>query len=578
MDNRQAGPVNPALAFARSHVGRPAAYRFTEHEEEALELFFSNTTRNLFLIENLPSNVRASLLAMYSRMKNDRGLRGVFVDMLLPSFLVTLSPPAREEMEREKLSIADYLRKYRIQRLDDLFVQIPDMLTVFDMFCASVTGDPEYIREFANSERIRTFLAMWLDAYGHNSIARNGEVVICFEQVSVLAAKAIEHVRPGAGFIELSTRYVDMTQASWYPIAAELSEASLVPDCIEVNGLLRRCADVYLEQTAAYTSYLEGIYPDAQPGGVFGEVCDVMANALPAGVNTSVGCVVSGEALRSLIKCLMLEGLAETTALAEALVKELEGAGTSQFARHIEPTPFEMRLTGYLRCDPFLGSTSQLGCGNLADWDVRAAEDALWDSFALSGIQGDTVGQMIDEIMGMDRGEHDKLPPMFEDATVRFAYKTTFRTWREIQRHVMARHERTLLTPYLGFFSHDKPISAELVKAFTGIAGQARRVHAEILAANKGVPRILDMLQYLLPMGYNVGATLTTNVRNAEFLTWQRSGHNVNHEARQVALYMDQVLSSKFAWWHRASRTDRTPAYRLAREKYGVPIELSAAA
>lgn len=552
------------LAFARGHVRRTVPYGFTENEEVALRPFFSNLDRHLFLVENLPSNVAASMLAMYSRIKNSRGLRGVFADVIALSFLASEHPAVEQEFAGDTEA---FIKAKGFASIDDFIGYDPDSWSIWLSFRRNLCGDPEYLQRFANGARTRRLLETYLDRYGHNSIARMGTVVACFEQVSTLAAKALEHARVGAGYIELSTRYVDMGPAARYPIADELAAGGIVvgPD---LEALLRACAVVYAEQADSFTDYLQGIYPDVPRGPIFGEVCDVLANALPAATYTSVGCAVSGEALRSLIKSLFLEGLPETAAIAELLLVELAQSGLGQFARHVEPTAWERAQSRYLDWEAFKGLLGKDGL--ITPWSHEDAERAVADALGFLGITrcGD-VGHMLQEAgLCEPRGDHDRLPPLFENAVVRFARLMSFRTWREIQRHVCSTNERTLLTPYLGFYQYDKPMPGALAEDFARLAAQARDAHDRY----RGMGVSLETLQYLLPLGFNVGATHLSNLRQMEFLCWQRSGWNVNHEARQVILSFDDDVLRRLPWWKRISRTDRTPAYRFAREAVGVAL------
>lgn len=553
-----------ALEFARQHVNRDVVYSFTKKERRVLDLFCSNTDKHVFLIENLPSNVCASLLAMYSRLKNKRGLRGVLVDVLIPNFLAgeldIVQAQYAGETER-------FLKEHDITSLQEFVSFSDETKDAFSVFLDSVTGVPEYIIKFSNGRRVKRFLEKYLDAYGHNSIARLGYAVICYEQISQLAAKTIEHPRAGAGFIELSTRYVDMKTADYYDIVGEL-KASGVNDADEVTEALNDCAEIYVRQMEEYTSYLQGVYPDAAEGAIFGEVCDVLANVLPAATHTSVGVCISGEGIKSLIKCLLLERLPETTALAEFTLRELEDrSGLGQFARHVVPTAYEWRTMDYLDADTFHErGASQAGA--FFTTSRKEIEHALANGLEVYGKSFKVGSGAFIRAITEGRGAYDKLPPLFENALVRHSYLTTMRTWREIQRHVLCSHGRTLLTPLLGFFKHNKPISDSLLKDFRR-AASASEANWFWLDSEQ-VTR--ETLQYILPMGFNVGCTIVSNLRQAEFFTWQRSGSNVNNEARQVALGLDTAITAAIPWWPDVSRTDRTPAYRLARETVGVPI------
>src|SRR3989338_478758 len=85
------------LDLAREFVFRPVGFKWTPNEERVLRLVFTNSERRVFFMFSLPANVVATILAMYSRIKNKRGLRGVFVDSFLPQFLATRIPALEEK-------------------------------------------------------------------------------------------------------------------------------------------------------------------------------------------------------------------------------------------------------------------------------------------------------------------------------------------------------------------------------------------------------------------------------------------------------------------------------------------------
>jgi hypothetical protein len=57
-------------------------YQFTNQEAKVLDHFFTNRDRRVYFMHSLPANVAAALLAMFSRLKNARGLRGLFIGIL----------------------------------------------------------------------------------------------------------------------------------------------------------------------------------------------------------------------------------------------------------------------------------------------------------------------------------------------------------------------------------------------------------------------------------------------------------------------------------------------------------------
>ena len=266
---------------ARSFINADVAYIFTRDERLALDSFFTNTNKKVFFVHLLPENMIATLLAMYSRLKNPRGLRGVFVDSFLPAILASLM----DECQAEPFcgNADKFLKARGIKTLED-FIWLTRIKANVTQFLGRARTDPSYIEQIASSSKTRKFLETWLDAYGHNSIARTGTVHICCEGISILAAKSLEWSRPAAAFIELSTRYVDMSAKGVYPIENEFAMFGMDPKVIRDHVAL--CFGAYQRLQGGddfrgplpqfYRERYKNVIPEnALEKGVFGETCDV---------------------------------------------------------------------------------------------------------------------------------------------------------------------------------------------------------------------------------------------------------------------------------------------------------------
>ena len=77
------------LAHDRAFVSTPV-YLFTPLEKELLAPFFTNTEKKVYLMHTLPQSIGTALLSMFSRMKNPRGLRGIFADNFMPEMLASM--------------------------------------------------------------------------------------------------------------------------------------------------------------------------------------------------------------------------------------------------------------------------------------------------------------------------------------------------------------------------------------------------------------------------------------------------------------------------------------------------------
>ncbi len=561
------------LAHARQHVGR-TLYAFTPNERKVLAPFFTNVDRSVFFMFTLPQSVGDVLFAMYSRMKNPRGVRGVFVDSFLPLFLAITLRETRESCGGDP---ERFIRERKIASLEDFLGASDEARGAFADFLRAFSVDPKYITTFSTTEKVKRFLSLFLDRYGHNSIARMaGGIWIGFEQISILAAKSIEWGRPGSGYIELSTRYVDMGGKDLYPIADELALCGVAPG--KVAKVIDACFDAYRTLqgerfSGPLPSYLREAYgalyqgfPKDLDAGVIGETCDVLGNFLPAATLTSVGVCVSGEALPGLIKHLMLDRAPETIALAEALVEESSILGYDQFLRHMEIAPWDECHWTYLAPEPFAPERAPKVIVMERDAQVR---DALVRAFEDSHPAVETFDDVLALLARTERGAFDKLPHQFEYFTAAFRGVMSFRGWRDLQRMGFCTHHRTYLTPTIGFYRYNKPVPFELYGASAAlIHGLNKAIFQDM--ADAGVPAAL--MQYPLALGNLVGFHIGANLREWEFCIWQRGDYSVNHEVRVVFLSIDRSLRTLYPWWGDLSRGDTTPAYVFARGGKAIPL------
>lgn len=566
--DRAAGQLADMKAVAAARLAEPVPYSFTERERLALEPFFSNTDRKVFYIHGLPTAVTAALIAMYSRLKNPRGLRGHFVDALVPLLMLENADEDESDSNAEYRVYQREFKQHHLTTLDAVcrFSGAWDLR--FRAFLDDA-ADPKFWVRIAKSGRVRDFLSMWLDKYGHKSIARVGTAVGCVEECSVLTAKSLEWARPGAGYIELSTRYVDFSSRALYPAWNEVAIVdSLVADQLQDSAQegIRLYQELMGERVdGPFPAFLRERYGKAFEGSkdldaaVLGEACDVLGNLLPCATLTSVGFAVSGEAFPQVLKHLVLDGTPENLALADMLVAEASRAGLSSFTRHWEPTPWERETWVTLR---------QFGHDNsLMPKCEDAARTILAAMDRLPGIHPVFASTLFDDIMPAERGEFDKLPRAFEAVSAFFERHMSFRSWRDLHRQGFCMHQRALVTPELGFYQYPKPAPVELLAAFSSLHG----VNGGLFRLARDRKVLAVLVQYGMAMGNIIRYNIAANLRQWEFCTWQRTKWAVNDEARDAFLSFEYALRSSYPWWRRISRADLTPHYAFAR---GVKLPL----
>jgi len=559
---------NGACTSARRHLAEPVEYSFTDCERAALGPFFSNLDRKVFFIDRMSPAVGSALMAMYSRLKNPRGLRGHFVDRLLPSMLAQF---LSECGGMDGRTIQKWLKQRDIVRLDDFVGYSASATGLYCAFRDAMQGGVMW-KSMAVGERIKQFLSMWLDAYGHNSIARTAQLMFGIEGISILAAKSLEWTRPGAGFIELSTRYVDFSGKAIYPVHEELDRYDEVA-AASANAHVQRAIDRYRRLIGEgfdgpFPSFLRdrwsGVVPEADlKSGIIGESCDVLGNLLPCATLTQVGVSISGESLPELLKHLYLDDLPETVALAETIAGEAEHAGAGHFIRHLERSEWRQAGWSYLEPTPVpVISSSVLP----REWTQGVLGQLFRETELFRGLSFDEV---IAQLTALERGAHDKLPNQFEHVSSGFGYVMSFRGWRDLQRQGYCTHHRSLVTAREGFYAYPKPRPDALPRAFAEAETEDRAIEAVLHRAD--VPARLR--QYAMAMGQLVTYRIGANLLQWEFCNWQRTKWGVNDEVRQQFLRFEGELRAMYPWWQRISRADMTPHYVFARGN--TPVMLS---
>ncbi len=573
------------LELAKRFVNAKVDYSFSEIEARALTPFFTNLDRKIFFMQALPPNVGASLLAMFSRIKNPRGLRGVFVDKFLPQFLAGLLPETAKNFGGDE---ARFLQENRIIGLDSFAAYSQEAAYLLQQFSLCAGNNAAFLANLSAAESSKKFLSLWIDSFGHKSIGRMANLWLCCEGISLLAAKSLEWNRPGSGYIELSTRYVDMSGKDTYPIELELEAGwNVDPRQIVESGDFLFC----LYRSLAGEKF-DGILPNRMrekygnlfaddlkslQTGIAGETCDIWGNLLPASTLTSVGINVSGEAFPQLFKHLILDNTPENLALAETILEESKKVGGNRFATHYEPTEWERMNWQYPATSHFKSMAGASGPSIEFCWDRTEFQFSLSNLGCVDVVDFNpqNIRCKIARLSHAKRGEFDKLPRDFEDFTLPFAGVMSFRSWRDLHRQGFCTHSRTYLTPQLGFYKYDKlftlkdaPYPAFLFDSFDAVHKNNWDVYNSL--REKRVPAVLK--QYPMALGNYVGFKATANLRQWEFCIWQRTKPSVNHEVRQIFIYIEGKLRRLVFGWHLISRANMTPAYVFARGEKVIPL------
>src|ERR1700688_3568281 len=129
---------------------------FTEGQLKILERYVTNTSSNVFVLRNLPEVIKGALFSRYSR--SSLGLRS----LLLKDFILN-----------EETAFASIAGQHALEGEDELEDQIMAI------------------------KKAQNFYDRILDGYGDDSIGELGGAHLAVENVSMIAANAIEDSRIG---------------------------------------------------------------------------------------------------------------------------------------------------------------------------------------------------------------------------------------------------------------------------------------------------------------------------------------------------------------------------------------------
>ena len=171
---------------------------FTAREKDILSRFVTNTDKPIFALINLPESVKGSLFSRYSR--STKSLRRLLLDEFIQD-----QESGFNDIVGTNIQTGDSMAK-ATQKAEDFYTRI-------------------------------------LDGYGDDSVGELGGAHIACEEVSNIAAKALEDPRLGGSPLEKSSRYVFFDQKNANGEYAFYREPTLMgsefeKEYLEVNNLL----------------------------------------------------------------------------------------------------------------------------------------------------------------------------------------------------------------------------------------------------------------------------------------------------------------------------------------------------
>jgi len=354
-----------------------------------------------------------------------------------------------------------------------LMTDLPPEVVAVAFAKTSRSPDPfDQIATELTETKSAEFHEKWVVGYGHASVAEHAVLSMAIENVSILAAKAIEDNRL-ASYTEKSTRYQVYDPKRVYRPTGIFANPILSG---KYESLITTLLETYIRWSEQALDKLKRQNPKPADRSermwesrLRATVCDSIRYLLPTATLTNLGWTVNARALAAAIRKLGGSPLPELRAIAS----ELHAAGAAKvptLLKYCDPdsgrteaehaiartlmkripapeslmvdSPPAVRILRYDQ-DALLRLTCAVAYPNqTSDWEALERSLAEWPAGDLLALLRQSVAPV---------GPFDALARAFEHLNYIVEITVDYGAWRDIQRHRIATQTPQELTPNLGY-------------------------------------------------------------------------------------------------------------------------------
>ena len=521
---------------------------FTEAQIKILEHFVTNSSSNVFVLQNLPEVIKGALFSRYSR--STLGLRS----LLLKEFIMN-----------EDTAFSAIVGKH-----------------------AETESSQEQITAI---QKAQNFYDRILDGYGDDSIGELGGAHLAVENVSMLAAKLIEDNRIGGSPLEKSTRYIYFDQkinGNYLFYQEPVLMTSAYRDLfLETSNHL---FETYTKLIPPLTALIEKGFPKeptiskgAYTAALRAKVLDCLRGLLPAGAMTNMGVYGNGRFFETLLQKMNSHNLAEMQDVGKKAHQELSKVIPS-FIRRADPSHKHYQnylgFTEAMQGDfkqfselhlPRVAQMAQPGVRLVySDPDaVAKVAGALLFSYGKAGLleaqeycrnlPEEEVSRILDAACSSRENRRHKSPRALEHAFFTFEILADFGAYRDLHRHRMLTQERQLLTCNYGYYMPPEIIGTDMEQPYVEALEKAKQTY-DLIAAE-----LPEEAQYVVPMAYNVHWYFHVNLRSLQWLCELRSSPQGHAAYRLIAQEMARQTGQAIPAFERFFKFVDFEGYQLGR-------------
>lgn len=521
---------------------------FSDSQIKILSRYVTHTSSNVFALRNLPEVIKGALFSRYSR--SSLGLRS----LLLKDFILN------EE-------------------------------TAFSAITGGAEDRSEVEDQTVAIQKAQNFYDRILDGYGDDSIGELGGAHLALENISMIAAKAVEDARIGGSPLEKSTRYIyfdQKFQGEYLFYREPILMTSAYRD-IYLNTC-NYLFETYSRLIPPLTELMEKKYPKegeiskvAYTAALRAKVLDCLRGLLPASALTNMGVYGNGRFFETLLQKLNGHNLVELQELGKKGFQELHKVIPSfirraeaghkyqkTFNQYNDQVTAELKVLSEQHC-ALLEKMKSPGVRLVSSdpdspYAVAAALLFTHSQASLSELKeycrklsSEDLEHILDAGSQARENRRHKSPRALEHATFTFEILADFGVYRDLQRHRMLTQEKQLLTCDFGYYIPDEIRGTEMEREYVSAMDIAKEGYTTI-ARELG-----EEAQYVVPMAYNIHWYFHVNLRALQWLCELRSSPAGHPTYRFIAQEMAKQVSVTFPQFERFFRFVDYEGHELGR-------------
>jgi len=349
--------------------------------------------------------------------------------------------------------------------------------------------------------------------YGHKSIGDCGPGHVLVDDLSMLAANALEH-NPLFSGQETSSRYVELSDKGF------VQSGNLIVDYWTEQWL-----DFYSKNLSIVIEYISKQYPcpvHEKPinweKAIKSRACDIMGSFLPSGAKTNMSIQMNLRQFADFMDKTIYHPVNEIREISEAIIEslQLKHPNSFKFKKYASTEEYKKKVSEFI----FKGSEKT------SDWN--------FSTNICKDIMIDFLGDLV------DRPEKTELPhEVSELGQIDIQSMIDYRSFRDLHRQRCISFKMPIVTAKHGFEDwYLKMLPESVREEAASLLGVFEEVYDDFVDDESKK----FIMQYAVPMGYKVPCNGIMTLNGAVYVTDLRSGLPVHPTARIWAIKLADEL------------------------------------